>query len=1129
MRSVVNRILVPIFCVIIFIAGCTRSNDFDRSNSRKNETESDYVTASFQLEWEGSHNLYRAKSLLDDNYAFMDPNGYIDPNNLCKVKVWVYDESGGLLRDAEFDYSKHKGTITQVKAGNNRRFVIEGKVCIENLSYVVYIGEKIANLTPNEKNDIGKITMKQDSECPQNPKISINNDASSTTFRSVTLSIQVTDNCGIAAYLISANPNNPDYNNPNWKMIDWGDEKNYKEYKGNINFTLSGKIGLQTVCLWFIDGAGNITKKVCKTIFLIGIKVNPKTGLETTEAGETACFSVALNMQPEADVKIGISSSNENEGVVDPNGLDPNSCLIFTPENWNIARDVIIKGVDDGTIDGDVGYTININAALSADPRYNGLDPDDVPVINKDDDDNKDDFSPKWSPDGSKIAFLSDRDGTTHLWVMNSDGTGHRRATSWEYEEAQFDWVSDNELVFGGCLAPDKQHIYKVIIPEGSPVVIVDTPDEPNGNRKPRWSPIANKLAYVYQPNGWAKLRAINLDGSGKIDIDMDSHADRQNWSNDGTRIAYLQFNPHIEALQTTLYTIKPDGSDKKALLTFPDKYPGSSCAWSPDDQYILICLETRESHYGEALTSGIYRVRGDGSEVIALTDETHINQFTAGLNNRNDVWSPDGSKIIFQSDRDGDFDIYVMDKDGANVINITENTVRDEDASWSPDGKIIVYCSEESGNKDIVLISVFDTDGDSMPDYWENRYNLDPNYSEDSKEDPDKDGLINLEEYNHNTKPFNNDTDGDGSEDGIEVDSESDPLDPESYPYIIDYEIVQWKVEDGGNGHYYQYIYDYDNPVDWNTAKTKAELRGGYLATITSQEENDWIANTFPLTSHLSHLNWIGGYQDKNDPSYSEPSGGWKWVTNEPMDYLNWPTPYQPDNWNGPGGYEDYLTIMPTGAWNDYAEWAPYLVEWDNKPDFLGGEIIDDYEDGNIDPNLWDTASGNYGGGTGIGYVTEENGKLILDSQDTSQYGGGIANVILKRAYFDRKIYFRFKLILWDTIFGSDYNPGFDFLAIENPECNLSGGSCSGNFSSIYTIRHDMQQETNIYTGIYYYYFDSSSKTVGLYNYDGTLLGSDSYAHFAGESAYIYFNAYTDTYDGEINEIFMIEEMWLD
>jgi Tol biopolymer transport system component len=56
--------------------------------------------------------------------------------------------------------------------------------------------------------------------------------------------------------------------------------------------------------------------------------------------------------------------------------------------------------------------------------------------------------------------------------------------------------------------------------------------------------------------------------------------------------------------------------------------------------------------------------------------------------------WSPDGSKIVFESNRDGDWEIFTMNADGTNVTQLTQNTTADWYADWSPDGNWITYVS---------------------------------------------------------------------------------------------------------------------------------------------------------------------------------------------------------------------------------------------------------------------------------------------------------------------------------------------------------------------------------------------------------------------------------------------------
>jgi hypothetical protein len=65
-------------------------------------------------------------------------------------------------------------------------------------------------------------------------------------------------------------------------------------------------------------------------------------------------------------------------------------------------------------------------------------------------------------------------------------------------------------------------------------------------------------------------------------------------------------------------------------------------------------------------------------------------------------AWSPDGTRIAFESFRDGNGEIYVMDADGSNLINLTGNPADDRAPSWSPDGERIAFESERDGATDI-------------------------------------------------------------------------------------------------------------------------------------------------------------------------------------------------------------------------------------------------------------------------------------------------------------------------------------------------------------------------------------------------------------------------------------------
>ncbi|MBK8171024.1 MAG: hypothetical protein IPK60_11865 [Sandaracinaceae bacterium] len=109
-----------------------------------------------------------------------------------------------------------------------------------------------------------------------------------------------------------------------------------------------------------------------------GVTLTPDTGLTTTEAGGTATFTIVLNSMPTADVTIDLTSTNTDEGTVDP------ASLTFTSGNWNIPQTVTVTGVNDAAADGPIDYQINA-ATSSADMNYQALADLRADVTNTDD------------------------------------------------------------------------------------------------------------------------------------------------------------------------------------------------------------------------------------------------------------------------------------------------------------------------------------------------------------------------------------------------------------------------------------------------------------------------------------------------------------------------------------------------------------------------------------------------------------------------------------------------------------------------------------------------------------------------------------------------------------------------
>ncbi len=148
----------------------------------------------------------------------------------------------------------------------------------------------------------------------------------------------------------------------------------------------------------------------------------------------------------------------------------------------------------------------------------------------------------------------------------------------------------------------------------------------------------------------------------------------------------------------------------------------------------------------------------------------------------------------------------------------------------------------------------------------------------------------------------------------------------------------IQWPLASGGTGHWYEF-FESGAAITWTVARSAAEQRGGYLATITTGAEDSWvIAHIVSPGDPGSGIAgpWLGGYQDTGSPAYSEPASGWAWVTGETWSYTGW-AGIEPNNSTPPG--ENYLHYLSWSSlwWNDTIHdssgLSSYVVEYDTNP----------------------------------------------------------------------------------------------------------------------------------------------------------------------------------------------------
>ena len=228
---------------------------------------------------------------------------------------------------------------------------------------------------------------------------------------------------------------------------------------------------------------------------------------------------------------------------------------------------------------------------------------------------------PTWSPDGSQIAFMSDRSGNPDIYVMNADGSNVRQLT-----------------------------------------------DHPANDIWPEWSPDGTRIAFPSRRDGNFEIYVINADGTNLQRLTNTlGHEDFPTWSPDGTQILFCR----IEGNNGT-YVIDADGSHERRLLDFRVFEP----AWSPDGTRIAFGSD-HEGFRAIYVMSISEEMDADGSNLQKMSNTR------TGENCPS--WSPDGAQIVFASWRDGDGEIHTMDADGSNLQKLTNNRFEEEFPAWQP------------------------------------------------------------------------------------------------------------------------------------------------------------------------------------------------------------------------------------------------------------------------------------------------------------------------------------------------------------------------------------------------------------------------------------------------------------
>lgn len=291
---------------------------------------------------------------------------------------------------------------------------------------------------------------------------------------------------------------------------------------------------------------------------------------------------------------------------------------------------------------------------------------------------------PLVSPDGSRIAFTSNRSGASDLYIIDADGSNERQLTHTPEGEGNLEWTANSKILFS-IFKNETSRLYAIDADGKNQRELTSVP-----GRAPTLSPDGKRILYMAGTWTATRLMVAAADGSNAKQItDGSSIAWNNHWSPNGKLIAFTgREKPKSEL---AVFVMNVDGSHRRQLTHGPAEEGGAQWpVWSPDGRRLAIQVNSRTQNNSAHIWT-VDAATG-AAQKLAPHTERYLDETPS--------WFPDGKRIAFQSNRTGRMEVWVMNVDGTQQRQVTgvPPVTLGGDPRVSPDGLRIAFISNRSG-----------------------------------------------------------------------------------------------------------------------------------------------------------------------------------------------------------------------------------------------------------------------------------------------------------------------------------------------------------------------------------------------------------------------------------------------